>query len=515
MRIYAFKKWLISSPFIFFSRQIYIRFFSLLPHQMLHQDEQITCKRCYELQHEFEILQEKEEKLRNKLKSLEEQVHDLQLKNSLLEEENKFLKAAQIPKKEEIKTDDNSKKVVAVLNDFDDLFESQGSQISHLIEDREKLVILSFTAISLLSKQEATINRFKVATQKLISYISQSGETATAAAKEFSFLGIDISKELDFLQRHFLITKVVSSAQGNIISDQEIIDIVNDLNKSPNDPKVIKNILNFVTSQIEEKENLRTQISKEEALKEASFTTVNKIISQLHVNRKKMKNEDKTQNYILTKNENNTISEETLEEAVIEIKKLRRAARNANEFLFVIHEMVNILTKFAGKHSNDANVHCCIKRLKRWQEYPESKINLCQEINFLLQSLNKMKTSEFLNLGYNDNLESNQNVNHENLNLKILKNENYDYRDDSSSVSVESLVQKIENERQQINNYQEIEDQIAELSETVTGLKNELNRIDSERKEFISKKLKGQISQNTSWQKICTYLLKRIRAHSH
>ena len=55
---------------------------------MNQNQNNFTCPHCIALQRDFELLQSKEEKLRRKLKSLENLVHDLQLKNNLLEEEN-------------------------------------------------------------------------------------------------------------------------------------------------------------------------------------------------------------------------------------------------------------------------------------------------------------------------------------------------------------------------------------------------------------------------------------------
>lgn len=462
---------------------------------MNQEQNYFTCPHCIALQRDFELLQSKEEKLRRKLKSLENLVHNLQLNNNLLEEENKTLRASQLPSKPQTSKDDETpKKVFSVLNDFDSLMSSQGSQIAHLIEDRERLVVLSFNALTLLSKQESIINKFENATKKLLQYISERGESAVPAIREFSFLGFDISKEIDTLQRSFYISKVMKINDGEVVDDKDILDIVNDLSRNPSNQKTIQKTLNYITHQIQEKDILRSKLKKEEKSKEKEIKNLLKISKHLHIN-----NSD---------NENN-VSDENNEEyksydvttILQEIKKLRKLSHDSYDYLFIIHEIVNILIKSVKRSChNDENVKYCIKRLKRWLEVPKTRINLCQEINYLISTLiqsNFTENQSHLNLNFDDS---------SNLNEFDINDD-----DDLSSVSIDSVIKKIEIEKNSQKQSLEVNQQLVELRETIDDLRNEILQNDSERKDFIRNNLKGTVSKTTPWKKICLHLLNELQ----
>ena len=55
------------------------------------------------------------------------------------------------------------------------------------------------------------------------------------------------------------------------------------------------------------------------------------------------------------------------------------------------------------------------------------------------------------------------------------------------------------------------ETQINDLSQQVERLQNMLTQQDDERKAFIQNRLKGKVSQNASWKKICLLLLENLR----
>lgn len=468
---------------------------------MNQNQNNFTCPHCIALQRDFELLQSKEEKLRRKLKSLENLVHDLQLKNNLLEEENKTLRASIMPSRPQNSADDeNPKKVFSVLNDFDGLLSSQGLQIGHLIEDREKLVILSFNALTLLSKQESIINKFEMATKKLLQFISERGESSVPAIREYSFLGFDISKEIETLQRSFYISKVMKTDDGEVIDDKDILDIVNDLSRNPSNQKTIQKVLNYITHQTQEKDILRSQLKKEERLKEKEIKNLLRIFKHLHISSNNSKNNTADINNQESCNYDISI-------VLLEIKKLRKLAHDSYDYLFIIHEIVNILTKSAQRNChNDENVVYCIKRLKRWLEVPKTRINLCQEINYLINTLSGTYFPyDQVQFDLNDNYEYQKN----DLNANDVFNVGEDI--DLSSVSVDSVLNKIEIEKKSQQQSQEIYQQLDELRETVEELRNELLQIDSERKDFIQNNLSGTVSKSTSWKKICLHLLNKLK----
>lgn len=154
--------------------------------------------------------------------------------------------------------------------------------------------------------------------------------------------------------------------------------------------------------------------------------------------------------------------------------------------------MVNILTKSAQRSNlDDENILCSIKRLKRWLDVPETRIDLGQEINFLLTSLNSQSSSQSC-------YQTPQTLQNTNLYIKA-----------QSPSPTESFMPIDHNAKSS-----EIDCQLYELTKTVEELKQELMQLDHERKSFINQQLKGTISQNTSWKKICSYLLKKASRHS-
>lgn len=281
---------------------------------------------------------------------------------------------------------------------------------------------------------------------------------------------------------------------GEVVDDKDILEIVNDLSRNPSNQKTIQKVLNYITNQIQEKEILRSQLKKEEKIKDKEIKNLVKISKHLHISTQDSEN-------AITDNNNEEIisNDYDMTTILLEIKKLRKLSHDSYDYLFIIHEIVNILIKSVKRSChNDENVTYCIKRLKRWLEAPKTRINLCQEINYLINTLIQSHfTDNQSQLNFNFNDSSN-----------ILSSDN---DDDLSSVSVDSVLKKIEIEkRSQLQSF-DINQQLDELRETIDDLRNEIMQNDSERKDFIRNNLKGTVSKSTSWKKICLHLLNKLK----
>lgn len=285
---------------------------------------------------------------------------------------------------------------------------------------------------------------------------------------------------------------------GEVVNDKDILEIVNDLSRNPNNQKTIQKVLNYITHQIQEKEVLRSQLKIEEKLKEKEIKNLIKITKHLHIN--------SSEEEVNAKNENNdetSIKNYDITSILLEIKKLRKLSHDSYDYLFIIHEIVNILTKSVKRScQSDENVAYCINRLKRWLEFPKTRINLCQEINYLISALIQSRLSDdqiLINFNYDELANSNNGAG--------------DFLDDDdlSSVSVDSVIRKMEMEKRSQQQSLDASQQINELKETVEELRKEITINNSERKDFIRKNLKGSVSQSASWKKICLHLLNKLK----
>ena len=115
-------------------------------------------------------------------------------------------------------------------------------------------------------------------------------------------------------------------------------------------------------------------------------------------------------------------------------------------------ERINQIFKILMQHNNDVNFQCCINRIKRWLTTPESNSEISQDILFL-----------------------------------------------------EELIQKNDSNNDEALN--KLKKHINQLQVNIDQLQSYIQKSENERKLFIKKNSDLLIPPNSSWIKICNYLL--------
>ena len=322
------------------------------------EETRFTCRHCQELQTAFEFLQEKEAKLRRKFDALNESFAEMKLQIELLQQENRLLKELKSTQPAPSTQPMSPNKVSEVLDGFDDIIENQGHEITRLINDRSRLSTAAFSALSLVSKQEAVINKFTIATEKLMSFIAQRGETATSVSKEFALLGIDTTNELDQLQRRFTV-EAATNLDRAPVSDDSVARILTDLAHINADSNALETVTTYIVQQVQEKQRLRKRISSSRARAKSFAHELDRIATLLNV---------KAQS----------------------TGDLRRHIQTFKRSEFLLREVVNVIVKFATRFDDDINVQSCVNRMRRWLENPVS-VDIAQEVNFILGLLRTEK----------------------------------------------------------------------------------------------------------------------------
>lgn len=317
----------------------------------MQEEGHITCKHCRELQTAFEFLQEKEAKLRRKFDALNESFAEMKLQIELLQQENRLLKEMKSAESNQPPSPMSTEKVSEVIDGFDQIFENQGHEIARLISDRERLSTAAFTALSLVSKQEATINRFVNATSKLLSFISERGETATSVSKEYALLGLDTTNELDQLQRRFTVDASLRAGQQPV-NDDEVKRVLRDLANLNADSESLKTVSAYITQQIDEKARLCKRVHKERCRVKLFAHEFARIADILHV-------------------------------GSYNTGDIRRHVETFKQSEFLLREVVNVVVKFSSRFQQDINIQSCVNRMTRWLDNPVA-VDIAQEVNFIL-----------------------------------------------------------------------------------------------------------------------------------
>jgi hypothetical protein len=319
-----------------------------------------VCNQCQSLRRDFHVLQEKESKLREKLRSLEKSFQDVQLKNQLLEEENRLLRSRKSGEPILAPASDSSR-LSHLLDGFDSLFQSQGEEISQLISDRDRLSNLSFSSLDLISKQDSIIQKFRSAIARLLSFISEGEDSSSSIIKEFASLGIDITREIQQMQSRISIARICSGSSGEPVQDDEILRLVNELPRAAHNPIILERITRYITQQISQKENLHK-----------SLQSRNSRIRKLRNERRQLAS------LFAIKRSSQLI--ETITEKYAEFSDTIDTLQGRTS---ILEEVMNVIVQFSNRFSSDVNVKCCVSRILRWLEAPDA-VDVTQEVNFLL-----------------------------------------------------------------------------------------------------------------------------------
>jgi regulator of replication initiation timing len=322
--------------------------------------DRAVCPQCSAVQRDVSDLRNKESRLRKRVRALENSVSDLTLRNRILEEENQLLRASKCEPAPAAPALDAAP-ITHFFDDFDSLFAAQGKDISHLLSDRNRLVSLSFSALSLAATQESALHNLRSAVGKLLNFISQKGETAGNVVSDFASLGVDCGREVEIINNHFYIRDACSSASCRV-GDAAVLDILRDLPSLRVERESLQKLSDFVRSQVAEKATLRLEIEKLQDTSDAFRQELVKLKSVFGIRDSQV-----------------PISAQISRK----FEKLRRlaAARRGSQKL--LDQLVSLLIQFAAKNSNDVNQRCPLHRLRRWTGNPDV-VDLLREVEFLL-----------------------------------------------------------------------------------------------------------------------------------
>jgi hypothetical protein len=325
-------------------------------------DECCACPHCLHLNREFLDLQGKASKLQRKIEALQDSVTSLTVKNQLLADENRLLQASkpqiiQIPTSAAALTTKYSQ----ILDDFDALFETQGHEISKLMSDRDRLSSSCFALLSVVARQESALCRYRTATTKLLSFISQSGESATTVNHEFALLGIDTTREITLLQSCHRIERVCAYG-GELIQDSDVIRIVNELPMISSDGSSLETVSNWIRQQISCKSALKQEIEAERRKQNSLAKELGRIAKVAHLS-----------------SDDGAISSQLQRK----IQNWQTVIRGLKATDGLLQESVNVIIQFCSRFEDDINIRCCVGRMKRWIDNSDA-IDIVQEINFVL-----------------------------------------------------------------------------------------------------------------------------------
>lgn len=385
-------------------------------------------------QEEFINLQGKEKKLRSKIKALEKQFREQEIKINVLEEENKLLKAKQsnLDSKNNVekKKSNQNASIYKTLEDFDKVFELQNHEIKELIGDRDKLVELSYKSIEVIDSQNEIIDKIKANVTLLFKNMAQQIYNNTDIIYNLNSFGIDVNEDVKAIEESMVIPRAIKiEKKQDIIYDDNVLNMINNISKTKFSSESINILLNYILQQIKTRKGIEEQI---QVIKKEN-AELNKVKNELNKTIDEFMNIFETDNLDIIKNKVN------LMEKQIYFYKNEK-------------ERINQIFKILMQHNNDVNFQCCINRIKRWLTTPESNSEISQDILFL-----------------------------------------------------EELIQKNDSNNDEALN--KLKKHINQLQVNIDQLQSYIQKSENERKLFIKKNSDLLIPPNSSWIKICNYLL--------
>ena len=319
---------------------------------------------------ELERIKAKSAKDRAKIRELKKQISELTLKNQLLTEENKLLQTTRAQPQQE-KPKDAGKmipqaRVSQVLSDFDSLLEQQSKEISELIADKDKLSAICFSSLTLLNAQENYITKFKAATQKLLRFVSKSGETIDSVARDFKSIGIDVSNDLKTVHRSIQvnsITSMLNSETSKMIDASEVEQIIQLIPQTQMNDSAMKVVVTYLTQQINATKEYERTINEVKKQKEDSDKVLSKLLYKIKpANQKKF----------------------SLQDAFEQIDALNKRSEYCTSLESMLSNLVDTFAAFGDKFDHDPDIQRCLGRIRFWIQTPSSDVDIVQEIDFLL-----------------------------------------------------------------------------------------------------------------------------------
>ncbi|EAY21170.1 hypothetical protein TVAG_283390 [Trichomonas vaginalis G3] len=324
-----------------------------------------------------------------KIKALKKQVSDLTLKNQLLEEENKLLQATRVvpPQKpqETVKMIPQTK-VTEVLLGFDQLIEQNSKEINKLMNDRDRLSSVCFNSISLISSQEIIIKKFKSATQKLLRFVNHYGETYESIVRDFRSLGIDVSSDLNSINRTYQVNTIINNVSldnKKKVDSSEIQQILQLLPKTNMNDASLKTVTQYLYQQIDAEKEYKNTIEELSNQKKQVEVDYNTLLAKLCTNQTKKVN---------------------LKHAMEQIDIYNQRSKQASNLENLVSNLVDTFASFGDRFDNDPDIQRCLSRIRFWLQGSPAEINIVQEIDFLLgMCLTEKKVQKVSNThAYND-----------------------------------------------------------------------------------------------------------------
>ena len=320
---------------------------------------------------ELERIKAKSAKDHSKIRALKKQIADLTLKNQLLTEENKLLQTTRAqpqqpaPKQTEGKMISQTR-VSQVLTEFDSLLEQQSKEISELISDKDRLSAVCFSSLTLLNAQENYITKFKSATQKLISFVSKSGETLESVARDFKAIGIDVTQDLNTVNRAIQVNNIASllnTETAKMVDASEVEQILQMIPQTQMNDAAMRVVVQYLIQQINASKQYEMTIQNVQKAKDDTDKLLGRLVNKLKPNNTKRF---------------------TVADALSEVEKLQSRDSYCRTLESMVSSLVETFASFGLKFDSDPDIQRCLGRIRFWVQNPRSDVNIVQEIDFLL-----------------------------------------------------------------------------------------------------------------------------------
>jgi hypothetical protein len=229
-----------------------------------------------------------------------------------------------------------------------------------LLSDRDRLVSVSFAALSVAARQESAIDHLRAVVGKLLNFISQKGETAADIVRDFASLGIDCSREVEIIDNYFYIRDACALGTRRV-DDADVLDILRKLPLLAVKSGSLEKLADFVRSQVAEKATLPLELEKIQQTSDLFRQELDKLKSVFRIG------------------DSQTPSSAHIARKVEKLRQLAIPGRNSQKLL---NQVVSLLVQFATRNSADVNMQCSLNRLRRWISNPKG-VDLPHEVDFL------------------------------------------------------------------------------------------------------------------------------------
>lgn len=318
-----------------------------------------NCHKYDKLFNEFQYTKAKESDLRKRISDLNALLLKLKTENQILEQQNKILiNSCQnplncVPEDKNV----HSAKIIKAIDEFDFMLEKQSSDMCVLIEERNKLMNITFKSLQLIDKQNMFIDEYKKTIISLLNYINGQESTMDLMNMQLNKLGINAYPYLTLFEQR---RGSFPGTTNDISNDefQRMMDSISRLGRTNNSD--IRRITQFIINKRNLESELRAEISEQKSKIERYQNQFKALFKALHLKR------------------------DCFDLAMKKLKAYKGDAKGACEAFYFAIDLVNVVLNFAQRYQHDSDVSRCSMRLQKWLEDGDKKIDVIQEIDFLL-----------------------------------------------------------------------------------------------------------------------------------